>query len=223
MIIGQTVVGGTVTLNPQFLPEFLVIGSVSNVTGNNAPTSLNVTIDGTPRISIPSAALVRAFGAFGGLWATGVAAGGTRDLAIYRIANGGLGQRNITIQISQGAGGAAQNVYGFTTSKNDGTVVTAKVQTIVANSSMTFDTFDCLFVDGALSERTLNFKSGWTETILQDELNAINSLLRVMETEGATIGGLAEVYYNRYQTYSSVKLETGANARVVMRIGRATL
>lgn len=219
--IGNTVVGGVATFNPQFLPEYLIIGSLANVTGNTAPTSLSVTIDGSERINIPTAALVRAYGALGAV--TAGHSTGTRNIAVYKIADGGAGSRNIQIKISQGTGGTVQAVHGFTTKKNTGVCFTANTQTIVANSKLEFDRFEHLYSDGALRSVDVQFSNGWSELLEEIEHRAVASMQRIPETDALTFGGLANYFDNSAGLYSKITLYTDGTQRTILRIGREVL
>lgn len=220
--IGVTVVNGTATLNPQFLPEFIVIGNSGVLTAANEPTSLSVTVGGKERINVSGVNLVKFFGAVNGNL-SGASGGGSVPLGnIYRIAYGGKGAENVQIRISQAAAGAAQPVYGFTSSKNEGIVVNAFTQSIQASSSQLYESFDFLAIDGDIDSIDATFSSGWQERLSKVESQAIGNMQQAL-ADVNTIGGISNFYLNEDEIYDSVKVYTAATARTVLRIGKEVL
>lgn len=223
-LIGTTIVGGTANFNLEYLPEFIVIGDALDNTTNLLPSGLLVNISGTVTIDLQSTALIKAFAArMGNL--SEKTAGAVRRGKVYRLAYGGRPQTRVNIQITQPAGGTGQSVYGFST-YNDGRVAVSASQTqINPNSSLSFDKFDDLFVDGSVSSSQLTFVSGWTEPMSQDEIKALNTMMMSLDPE-LTVGDLPLYFPNGGSggapMYKNVRIFTGGTARNVMRIGKIT-
>lgn len=228
MLIGQTIVNGTATINLEFLPEFIIIGDPLDNTANLLPSALQVNVSGVNTIELQSTALIKAFAARMGNLSekgTGLATGAVRRGKVYRLAYGGATQARTQIQITQPAGGAAQQVYGFSTYK-DGRVCVRAAQTQVnAQSSLMFDSFDDLVVDGSIANAQVTFTSGWTEQVVESEIKALNTMMKALDPD-LTMGDLP-LYFpngsgNGDRVYQSVRIFTGANARNVLRIGKIT-
>ncbi|MGB8705114.1 MAG: hypothetical protein WCD31_08800 [Gillisia sp.] len=168
--------GVTTTFNPQFLPEFLLIGAVED---DNVLQGISITIAGKERINIQSQALISGFMKKNnaGLLGTDVKVG-----LVIPIAIGGNGQENISIKLTN-AGATTPDVYAFSTRKNQGVVISAYTQTVQSSSNQVFQDFQGLFFDDTNVQQldVLFGKPGqkdmWSEKLDPKELLAIMAKL----------------------------------------------
>jgi hypothetical protein len=221
-VIGVTTVNGTTTLNPQYCPEFIMIGDPLDDTANLLPSAFKVTVSGKPTIDLKTTVLIKAFGeVFGNLSEN---AGGVVKLGkIYRISYGQLNGKNTEISITQPAGGAAQNIYAFSTQsapKTNPVAVKATQLQINANTTQDFENFDFLAIDGAIDQLQSKFRvSGWDEVLLSEEQKGLNLMRRNLSPDG-TIAGLDNVFPNFDRLVNLVRIYNGAAARNALIVGQ---
>jgi hypothetical protein len=124
--IGIIPASATETFNIQNLPEFILMGTNGDIHG-----AMEVTISGEPTFIVSDRTLSAALAAIGN-------AGDLNNFFVSKlqqIANGGVGNKNVSLRITNPTA-APLPIFGFSTSKNDGTAVKANQSVVVSSSNV---------------------------------------------------------------------------------------
>lgn len=170
--IGDIPANSTVTFNEQNLPEFLAIGQPTESAFAQIGFALQVNISGDLTYNATSQGLNEAIMGIGN---AGNANGNQQF--ICQIANGGVGNKQVDITITNNTANAVE-LYGWSTSRNDGTVVKFDSSTIVGGSNAVYSSFEALAFQTANVESVeMEFVDGWKDRYSVDELFALYSML----------------------------------------------
>lgn len=208
--IGTIPANSTTTLNVQNLPEFILLLDDSGFVVSRA---LEVVISGDNNYNISSQALQEAINKIGN-------AGVLADFTVFplaQIANGGVGNKQVDITITNNSASVLE-VFGFSTSNNDGTIVRASQSTIVANSNDTYSNFESLvFTNSNVLNVEVEFASGWKDRYTKIELDALLSkLVPSIENLGFPFGSLVTAIDNRLGFIKSVRIFANEDGNVTV-------
>lgn len=206
-LLGTIASLSTETLNIQNLPEFLQFGTEAVDT-----VGLEVTVSGRLLISVTNPNL---WGAINGV---GMAGNLSRTQVIFlaQIANGGKGNENVEIRVTN-SGLADLPVYGYSTSKNDGTAVLVNQSTVVANSNDEFKGFESLaFVNANVDTVQVEFADGWSDRFTVEELGTLLGKLTPALVTGNTIVDTCTTIDNRLGFISSIRVYAADTGNVAV-------
>jgi hypothetical protein len=154
-----------VTFNVQNIYEFVQIGAI----GSNPVADLTVIISGKQRITA-TASLLKTIN---GIGMAGQGASGVVVANVTQVANGGKGNEQVQITVNNTVA-TPVNVYGFSTSVNNGTCVVMNESSVVANSNDTYEDFEALaFGTANFDNAQIEFADGWSDRLSLEELKGL--------------------------------------------------
>lgn len=194
------------TLNLQNLYEFLVIGLVDSEFNAN----IELDVRGTNRIR-GKATQLKTLNAIG---SAGVLSEVHPASNILQVANGGQGNEQVQVTIDNLAE-TSLNIYGFSTSNNNGTVCKVQESSIVSNSSETYAGFEALIFDGTnLQDVQIEFADGWTDRLTSAELRSLLAKLTPALYANDLIQSAQHCIDNRLDYVKSVRIFSSSGGAV---------
>lgn len=207
--IGTLAANAETVLNLQFLPEFLVIGSISST----EDYTVESIISGKSRIVATDGLLNRALNS---VQNAGVA---DRASVIQPLANGGKGDVTVQLRIFNPAATPIA-LFGASTGKNDGTVITRSTSQIDANSNQEYKNFDKLaFRRDNVQSVQIEWVNGWSDRFTPSELAAILAKMTPYLPGSSGIVDPVVVLDNSAGIFKSVRVYSTSSPIVVLREG----